>query len=249
LVARYADEARDAELPTLVPFYACQRAYIRGKVDSLKSRETEVDAPAREAARQSAQRHFALAYRYTWSQRPVLVIVCGLSGSGKSTVAAALAARTGLALINSDRTRKRLAGLAPTARPGAALYTPERSAATYAAMYHAADATLAAGEGAIIDATFLHRRDREAARAVAARHGAPIVFVECRVDDDTVRHRLAARSERNDDPSDADWAVFTAQRRSWEPFGVSEPGLVVDTARPAVDIVGDIEAEVRRQLP
>lgn len=249
LVSRYAAEARDAELPTLVPFYACQRAYIRGKVDSLKSREAEVDPSARDAARSSAATHFALAYRYTWSHRAALVVVCGLSGSGKSTIAARLAARTGFELINSDRTRKRLAGLAPTARPGAALYTPERSAATYAAMYQAADAVLAAGGGAIIDATFLHRRDRDAARAVAARIGAPSVFVECQADDETVRHRLATRAERDDDPSDADWSVFAAQRRSWEPFAADEPRLAVDAARPTAQIVGEIETAVRRHLP
>ncbi len=248
LVARYADDAHDAELPSVVPFYACQRAYIRGKVDSLKSRESEVDAPARDAARLSAERHFALAYRYTWSQRAALIIVCGLSGSGKSTLAAALAARTGFELINSDRTRKRLAGLAPTARPGPALYTPERSAATYAAMYDAAEAALAAGGGAIVDATFLHRRDRDAARSVAARSAAPIVFVECRADDDTVRRRLAARAERDDDPSDADWSVFAAQRSAWEPFAADEPRFAADTARPTADIVSHIESELRRQL-
>ena len=129
LVERYAALAGDADLPRLVPFYACQRAYIRGKVDSLKSSEPEVADADRAAAADSARRHFALAPRYTWSDARAMVVVVGLSGSGKSTLAASLAERTGFVHLNSDATRKRLAGLPPTARPGSPLYTPARSAA------------------------------------------------------------------------------------------------------------------------
>src|SRR5262249_1241068 len=148
-VARYATLARDSELPLLVPFYACQRAYIRGKVDSLKSCEPEVGAAACAEARRSAAAHFALAYRYTWAYTRCLVVVVGLSGSGKSTLAAALHERTGFVHINSDLTRKRLAGVQPTERPGPWLYKPALSAATYGAMYTAASEVLVAGHGVI----------------------------------------------------------------------------------------------------
>ncbi|MEO8602064.1 MAG: AAA family ATPase [bacterium] len=218
LVATYAARAGDSELARLVPFYACHRAYIRGKVESIKSREAEVDAADRAAARASATAHFALSYRYTWSDAPALVVVCGLSGSGKSTVAAALAARTAFAHVNSDRTRKALAGVAPTDRPGEALYTSARSAETYAAMYAAARDALAAGRGAILDGTFQRRIDRDAARAIAAGAGVPMLFVECRATDDEIRRRLAERTMRNDDPSDADWAVYLHQRSRYQPF-------------------------------
>jgi flagellar motor protein MotB len=70
LVARYAELTHDAELSALVPFYACHRAYIRGKVDSLKSRAAEVAPAERDAARTSAPRRFALALRDTWGYSP-----------------------------------------------------------------------------------------------------------------------------------------------------------------------------------
>jgi hypothetical protein len=231
LVAAYATAAADPALPELIPFYACQRAYIRGKVDSLTARATEVEPAARAAARDSARRLFALAYRYTWSDARALVVVTGLSGSGKSTLAAALAARTGLAHVNSDRTRKALAGLAATARGGRDLYSARRSAATYRALYAAAAAELAAGRGVIIDATFQRRVDRDAARAVAAAAGAPLLFVECRADAAEIRRRLAARCARGDDASDADWAVYARQRLHYQSYGADEPHIAIDTAR------------------
>jgi aminoglycoside phosphotransferase family enzyme/predicted kinase len=249
LIARYAELAHDADLATLVPFYACQRAYIRGKVDSLKSAEAEVDAPARAAARQSAIDHFALAYRYTWSYTPRLVVVAGLSGTGKSTVAAALHARTGFAPINSDTTRKRLAGIAATARPGPALYTSERSAATYAAMYAAARAELAAGRGAILDATFQRRAHRDAARTVALESGVPILFAECVAPEEEIHRRLAERGRADTDASDADWAVYEQQRGNYEPFAADEHAqrIVVDTTAALDRQLATIEAALRRQ--
>lgn len=248
LVARYAAETSDPELPLLVPFYACQRAYIRGKVDSLKSVDTAVDAAARDAARASAMAHFALAYRYTWAYTPRLVVVVGVSGSGKSTVAAALEERTGFAHINSDTTRKRLAGLPPTARPGPALYSAERSAATYAAMYEAAKRELASGRGAILDATFQRRSHRDNARDVARRAGVPVVFVECVCDEKEIRRRLTERTRRNADASDADWAVYQQQRANYEEFAPDEQRdrVVIDTTMPRAPQVALIESVMRR---
>lgn len=246
LVATYAARSGDADLPALIPLFACHRAYIRGKVDSLKSREAEVDPADRAAARDSARRHFALARRYTWSDARVLVVVSGLSGSGKSTVAAALAERTGFVHINSDRVRKQLAGLAPTDRGGADLYTSTRSAATYAAMYAAAANALAAGRGAILDATFQRRAHRDQAAAVGAAAGAPVLFVECRADEAVIRLRLAERAARDHDPSDADWEVYRRQRRFYEPVADDEPHVTVDTTVPLAKALLDIEAALPR---
>lgn len=247
LVHRYGELADDADLPRLVPFYACQRAYIRGKVDSLKSVEPEVEDTDRAAAAASARRHFALALRYTWSESPALVVVVGLSGSGKSTLAAALSRRTGFVHLNSDATRKRLAGLSPTARPGAGLYTADWSARTYAALYEGAAAALAAGRGAIIDATFQRRVDRDAIRAVARRAGTAVLFIECQCSEAEVRRRLHERARRDDDVSDADWAIYQQQRHAYQPFEADEGAdhLALDTAAAQAELLAAIESRLR----
>ena len=77
----------------------------------LKANEPEVPQDEREEAKRRARRYFHLAYRYTSDHYPVaIVIVCGLAGSGKSTIAGIVGARTGYQLLDSDVVRKQLAG-------------------------------------------------------------------------------------------------------------------------------------------
>jgi aminoglycoside phosphotransferase family enzyme/predicted kinase len=255
LVDRYAATAGDADLPKLVPFMKAHRAYIRGKVDSLKSEEPEVGEAERQAAAESARRHFALAYRYTWTDCRFLVVVVGLSGSGKSTVAAALGERTGFAHFTSDVIRKQLAGLDVTSRAGAGdgsgLYSPRRSAETYARMLALARSELAAGRGVIVDATFLRRADRDAARALAAEQGAPLLFVECDCEPSVAIGRLRARQAADTDPSDADEHVYERQRQSYERFAAEETSerLLIDTGTDLLPNILSIEAELRRRVP
>jgi aminoglycoside phosphotransferase family enzyme/predicted kinase len=250
LVSAYAAHADDPELPSLVPFYQCYRAYVRGKVDSLKSAEEEVEPAERERARASAQRHFALAYRYTWAYRRCVVIIAGLSGTGKSTVASALAARTGFTYINSDVVRKRLAGPAAEAHANAAyesgLYSAEHSRRTYAAMLAAAAEHLGAGRGVILDATFQRRLDREAARALARNHAVPFLLAECRCREDELRRRLEVRQGRGG-PSDADWDVYLEQRRRYEAIAADEgqDALLIDTTGPLAQTSTAVEWALR----
>jgi aminoglycoside phosphotransferase family enzyme/predicted kinase len=253
LIERYAACAVDPDLPRLVPFYQCYRAYVRGKVDSLTSVEEEVSATERDTAREGARRHFALAYRYTWSYRPALVLIAGLSGTGKSVVAAALHARTGFQHINSDVVRKRLAGVpldvpAQPAAYDAGIYTPELSRRTYQTMRNEASALLAAGRGVILDATFQLRAGREAARALAERQHVPFLLVECRCSEEEVQRRLQQRAASETSPSDADWNVYLEQRRRFEVIGADEQAnhIVLDTAKKPAELSATIEAELVR---
>jgi aminoglycoside phosphotransferase family enzyme/predicted kinase len=250
LLQRYAALAADQDLLRLAPFYQCHRAYVRGKVESLKSAEPEVAADERAAACERARRYFALAERYTWRFRPALAVVFGLSGSGKSTVAAELARRTGWTHLNSDVVRKELAGLPPTTRGSADLYRPERSAETYATMLARAGTLLTEGDGAIVDATFQQRAHRDHVRALAARHAAAVLFVECDTSEDVIRHRLAQRRDDPMQPSDADWAVYREQRLRYEPYGKQEadPHLRIDTAQPIGTIVETIVSALQALL-
>lgn len=248
LVTRYAELAADPGLARLVPFYACYRAYVRGKVDSLKSAESEIGEEERERARQSARRHFALALRYTWAYSPALAVVCGLSGSGKSHLAQALVDRTGFTLIGSDAVRKEIAGIEPTARlQGAAharLYSPQMSERTYDELFARARRELASGRGVVLDATFQLRRGRDQARQVAAAAGVPFALVECVAADSLVRERLAERNRRGKDPSDADWSVYQRQQRNREPFAAEEGRMVADTSGEIEKVLRMIEARI-----
>jgi len=247
----YSVDAEDPDLARLVPFYKCTRAYLRGQVDSMKSAEEEVPANERAAARAGAVRHFELAYRYAWAYARCVVAVTGLSGTGKSTIAAALHRRTGFMHISSDATRKRLPDIRQQAGTEgeyeAGLYAADVSARTYAAMLDEAGERIAAGGGVIVDATYQRRADRDALRALAKRFDVPVLFVECRCSDETVRARLAQRQRAGDQLSDADWNIYREQQRRYEPFLDQEERdhFVVSTEAPVADVVQQIERRLR----
>jgi len=225
--AAYMVAAADPTIALLLPFYAAARACVRATVACLTSAEDEIAPPARAAAAAAARAYLALAVRSAWRAGGPAVVVCtGLSGTGKSTLAAALGDATDAVLLRSDVIRKRDdspgRGPATTER-----YTAGARAATYETLAREADAVLAAGRGVIADATFMRRVDRERLTRVAARHGRPCVFVETRAAEAVVRERLAARTAA--DPSDARWDTYVAQRQAYEPCGVDEPRIVVDT--------------------
>ncbi len=219
----YASETQDASLGVLLPFYKCYRACVRGVVENLKSDEQEVAEDERRLASLQAQRYFCLAYRY--ANRPprrMLVAVCGMVGTGKSTLARMLSALTRFPILNSDRIRKKLAGIAPAVhrkedyRGG--IYDQEFTERTYAALWLEAERRLRKEEGLIVDASFRDPKHRRLFLDRAADLGVPVLFVECYADNETVRDRLVERAKNMDEISDATWETYERMRDDFSPF-------------------------------
>jgi uncharacterized protein len=222
LVAAYADAADDALVPALVPFHACHRAIVRGKVEGLTAGDAQIAPAGHDAAAARARALFGLAGRYAWrSGDPVVVACAGLSGTGKSAIAAALGEATGFRVAGSDVLRRQ------AAPSGAARYALAAREAVYALLREQVDAALTARESLILDATFLARAERDRLAHTVAGYGSRHVFVACEADDATVRRRLDARDATS--VSDARWDTYVAQRRARDPFGDGEPVLRVDT--------------------
>ncbi len=241
LVAAYAADARDLEMATMLPLYKCYRAAVRAMVESRESLDLGIDEAVRKKSREAARRYFALAHRYAVLSQPQVIAVCGLSGSGKSTVARAIRARLGFEVIASDTTRKELAGAAPTARTNAAyqsgIYAVEFSRKTYAAMVERAEAVLDEGRGVILDATWRASVSRAMLMEMVARKNAALTFIECFCDESQILRRLDARKRSRSDPSEADRTVYLRQRGEFEPFDEipSKDRIAVDTSKDSVD--------------
>jgi hypothetical protein len=183
LAHTYAVRLEDEDFLQLLPFYQCYRAYVRGKVESLKSTEPEVPVPEQERALKRARRAFRLAGLYARGKpAPALIVVCGRVGTGKSTVSRLLGESTGFSVCNSDVVRKRLAGLLPTTRAGTAyqagIYSEDFTRRTYAALLNDAEEELRAGRGVIVDATCKQREHRQAFLALGTRLRVPVLFLE-----------------------------------------------------------------------
>jgi len=166
---------------------------------------------------------------------PRLALLHGLAGSGKSTLAARLVEHAGAVRVRSDRERKRLAGLAPLDRAGAAqgLYGAAATDATYERLLACARDALAAGYDTLVDATFLSAPRRDAFARLARALGADFAILACEAPEDVLRARLARRAAQGADPSDADAATLALQLREADPLTAAEleHTLHVDTSR------------------
>ncbi|MEZ4380011.1 MAG: AAA family ATPase [Nannocystaceae bacterium] len=225
LTDAYVTGARDIDGAALLPLYSSYRASVRGKVEAIRMSEPEVPQADREAARVSALRHFFLALRELClpEDGPALLLIAGLPGSGKSTIAKGLAGPAhapSATVIRSDVTRKRLAGLDPEASgeaaPGAGIYTAEMTQRTYAACLDRARDQLLRGRPVFVDANFKTDAQRRPFADLADEYGVPFAILICEASEEEVLARLAAR---RGDASDADAAIYYHARGEWEAPG------------------------------
>ncbi|TXH61473.1 MAG: hypothetical protein E6Q93_04970, partial [Burkholderiaceae bacterium] len=226
----YAERGGDHEGLALLPFFAVYRALVRAQVAALRHDAAAVAHDLRTARELTQQLR---------RPRPLLLLTVGLSGSGKSTVALELLQALGAVRVRSDVERKRLAGLAATARPSAQqtaqLYGPAMTQRTYARLNALAATLLQAGLNVIVDAAALRRHERDALRALAAECDADFRLIECVAPEAVLRARIARRQAEDHDASDADQEVLSLQLRICEIPASEEAALRLDTdADPAV---------------
>lgn len=210
--AAYFRFSGDEEGPALLPFYTAYRAIVRGKVEGFELAEKEIPEPDRVSARVRARAHWLLALGELEEpgQQPCLVLVGGLPGTGKSTLARQLAERLGFQVIRTDVVRKELAGDLAARADG---YTAEWTERTYAECRRRAEKLLFEGKRVLVDASFRERRRRQQFLQTAIRCGVPGIVLLCRAEPDVVRARLDAR--RND-ASDANWRVYCQLAKEWQ---------------------------------
>jgi len=218
-------------LDRVLPFYKLYRAYVRGKVDSFLAVDPNAAPETKTMAGQVARRYFNQALGYLC---PVLLVAtCGLMGTGKTTLAQALAPVLGAQLLRSDQLRKTLAGLpehAPCSAPfGGGIYSPEFSAKTYDDLLQRTVSKLKTGGSVIADASFIKRADRDSFRMAAEAAGIPFVLIQADCPADTALSRLAFRRARERDASDGRPALFRKQEGAFEYPGEMEKAIHVDT--------------------
>jgi aminoglycoside phosphotransferase family enzyme/predicted kinase len=258
----YLGESGDYEAARLLRMYGAHRALVRAKVAALEA-QSVASAPASgpapaspsEAAKRSARQsgphasehraYIECAQYLLAPRRPALILMSGLSGSGKTWLAQRLAGRIGAIHVRSDVERKRLAGLAAhdssQSGVGQGLYAPDANERTYERLARCASDILRGGFPALVDATFQRRADRTLFSRLAADLGLRVILIRCHAPDEVLRSRILDRARQAKDASEANLAVLDRQQARYEPVDPSEELELVEADTTRETIVEEVE--------
>jgi uncharacterized protein len=245
----YLVHSGDFSACRVLSLYMAHRALVRAKVAALEA----AGAADQGAAARARQDHEALVgevRRNLEGGHPVLVLMAGLSGSGKTWLARRLAPDLGAVHLRSDVERKRLAGLGPSGHSrsgiGAGLYTLGKTDEVYSHLAKCAEDVLAGGYPVIVDATFSRRSHRELFKDMAARLSVRMQVVLCDAPAALLRERIVQRKKQGRDASEADIAVLDWQLQHQEPITASE---ALDLVRVSTGGPDPVEAALRTLHP
>ena len=246
----WLEQGGDWDAAALLPFYLVYRAMVRVKVGAIRAAQGGARDALRAATLDDCRAHLALAESFALPPAPCLFITHGVSGAGKSHVAAALVERRDWIRVRADVLRKRLAGMGRLehsgAAPGEGIYSDAATAQVYADLAAIAARLLAAGHSVIVDATFLKRHQRDLFRDLAQELQVPFAILAVRANRAELARRITRRAAAGTDPSEATLAVLGGQLASREMLGEDELSHAVqlDTGTPfgAGDLAARLEA-------
>jgi len=233
LLNRYLSRSGDYCGLALLPLFWVYRAMVRAKVGLLQPAK-------REEALQHLDHLLALCDRFVYAKPPFLVLLHGMSGSGKSWLAACVSGAFQAIQLRSDVERKRIHGLSAgtdsQSQPVSGLYSPEASERTYTQLLQLSAQLLEPGFPVVVDAAFLTKAQRAPFLAMARNTGTIVLLLVLDVPNEELRRRIAMRRERNRnlspemrDPSEADEQVLEFQLKTREvPDEEEAPMLVMD---------------------
>ncbi|MBE9165600.1 bifunctional aminoglycoside phosphotransferase/ATP-binding protein [Tychonema sp. LEGE 06208] len=226
----YIEQTGDWEGLQVLPLYLSRQAYVRAKVTSLMLDDASVSTDEKAQILQTAAHYYKQAWEYTKPRRGKLTLMSGLSGSGKSTVARYLAARTGAIQIRSDAVRKHLGGISLNERGGQDLYSDEMTAQTYGRLLELGIILAERGWNVILDAKFDRQKLRTDAINLAQSHGLSWQIIYCTAPIAVLRERL---QQRRGDIADATAELLSSQQAEAEAFTEFEQISVniIDTAQ------------------
>jgi aminoglycoside phosphotransferase family enzyme/predicted kinase len=244
---RYLECTGDYGGVRLLSLYFIYRCLVRAKVAVILSKERETD-DARKADLNEAHRYCDMAKRQAAGRTPILVVMSGLSGSGKTWVSGQLMAALPAIRLRSDLERKRIFGLSETEGSASAIesgiYTGEASRIVYDRLYEDARMILEAGHNVILDAAFLQAADRATAISIAKDSDSPCILLDVIAPIDVLRDRVRRRSMQSNDASEAGLEVLEHQLVNAQPLTDTEKAIAL-----SFENLGELDIEsIIRQI-
>lgn len=227
----YLEATGDYAGVAVLRFYLVYRAMVRAKVAAIRARQSGSRQGEAAALEGECEEYLRLAERFIAAEAPMLLLMCGVSASGKSRFSRRLLPLTDAIRVRSDVERKRMHGLAALEKSGSGidsgLYAAEATVAVYDRVAQLCRQVLDAGWVAIADATFLKRWQRERLRREARAAGAHCAILEFTAAEAVLRGRIERRLRKADNASEADLEVLLRQLAGREPLADDEADVVL----------------------
>jgi aminoglycoside phosphotransferase family enzyme/predicted kinase len=229
----------------LFNFYKSYRACVRAKVAALRS--DQLNGAAQQAAADQARSYLKQAATYSQvGEPPLLLLVGGLSGTGKSTLARAIGEHLGMEVLRTDAIRREVFGQHTNQGIDAGIYQQGMRARVYDELLHQAEAILRSGRSVILDATFELSDSMTAAQLLAQRCAAKLLTIQCTCPPEIAHERIRQRTTAGNDPSQATVDVYEQQRQSALPWPAGIRKCVVDSVQPLETQLQAIWQELRQ---
>jgi len=250
-VSEISKAMKDDSIDEVLDFYKCYRAYVRGKVESIKALEPEVSDKQRELAHKKAELYFKLALKYAlFGSGPVMIATFGLIGSGKSTFAELLSEELSCEIVSSDISRKRLSGIPAKERKyeeyDSGIYSKDITERTYRELFDRAEEITKNGRLVILDASFSKRKWRESLIERANSLDIPLCFLQTHTPKDVIEQRLLKREQQGSSVSDGRLEILDRFISEFEePLEVSRKNIItIDTTKPLLENMESIFKEI-----
>ncbi|MGK7892910.1 MAG: AAA family ATPase [Xenococcus sp. (in: cyanobacteria)] len=219
----YIERTGDWSGLALLPLYLSRQAYVRAKVNSWLWDNPTLTEENKRRAGEKASNYYHLAWEYSRSRQGKLIMMSGLSGSGKTTVARRLARSLRAIHLRSDAVRKHLSGTPLDESGTPNIYTTEMTQKTYDRLLELGINLASRGFTVILDAKYDRRSFRNLVITQAQNNQIPLEIFFCTAPDQVLRDRILARTG---DISDATVDLLESQKKAFEAFTEEEELLL-----------------------
>ncbi len=241
LIRDYIKNSKDRDFLQVLNFYKCYRAYVRGKVLSFNLNDVKIKKEKYNIILNEAKKYFELSKYYSTllkidinSDDPLLFIISGLTGTGKSTLSMKLSIDYNAKVINTDVIRKKIAGIDIFEKHhddlNTGLYSPKKILYTYEKVIEQAKKYLSNDNNVIIDATFQKKKYREMLNKAAEEFNIEPIYIQCTAPDKIVKKWLNERLKTKT-VSDGRWEIYKFQKKTFESFDSGDNYLIVDMSK------------------
>jgi uncharacterized protein len=245
LIQTYVEHSHDTSLFNVLNFYKSYRAYVRGKVVGFQLNDPHIEKEKRDDIIAITKKYYALSQYYaelfsisSETKRPLVFLVSGLTGTGKSTLASKISVDYHAHLINTDVVRKKRAGIDTFERhhdePNTGLYDPKYVQQTYEEVMKIAEGHLKHGENVVLDATFQQKIHRTMAKNLAKTYNALFIPIVTSCPEKIAKQWLEQRLHQRT-ASDGRWEIYKAMKKTFEPYDGTGDHITVDMSKESYD--------------